>query len=684
MAAQYKGIPKQGETLDTLVTLAQDNPCPVLVLSFDGRLLDANAGSWLVMDHWQASIGQPIPEPWLSLALAAAGSGETMEDQLSVGMVSISLLFFPAVPHKQIYVFGMDVSVQKQIEQKVALNAKVFESTTEGILIMDADMRVIDANPAYSEITGYGPGEVLGETAAFADPARQSAEFLNELQASLAQKESWQGELWSLRKDGARYAESLSISVIKDESGQVTHYTAVLTDITLQKRAEEQLLQMAHFDMLTGLPNRRLFHDRLSQAILSAERSAECIAVMLVDLDGFKLVNDHLGHIAGDQMLELISQRIAASVRASDTVARMGGDEFLVLLRHLGSLQDAEMIADKILQAVSAPVMMQDHEIFLTASIGVSEHRKGQTSDQLMRLLDSVMYQAKNEGKNSYRLVGIQTHEMAGDRLAWQTRLRRALEQGEILPYYQGIFDTEYGTLAGLEVLARWQSPTDGLIMPGQFIPLAEESGLIKRLGEQILRQACTQGAAWLAEGLEVGLLSINVSAHQLHDKGFLETVERVLEQTGFPAERLDLELSEAIWVEGRESVIDSLTRLRAMGIRVSIDDFGTKYASLAYLRHLPVDRIKIDKSFMDDIPGSDITSAIVSAIMTMATSIGLEVVAEGIENQSQLDFMNGAGCRLIQGYLYGRPQAAEAVPALSRRADFRGNSRFGVVDHER
>ncbi|MEX1056761.1 MAG: EAL domain-containing protein, partial [Natronospirillum sp.] len=370
---------------------------------------------------------------------------------------------------------------------------------------------------------------------------------------------------------------------------QITHFTAVVTDITLQKEAEEQLIHMAHFDMLTGLPNRRLFYDRLQQAIGSAKRSGECIAVMLIDLDGFKLVNDQLGHIAGDEMLQIMAHRIANELRVSDTVARMGGDEFLVLLRQLDTLLSAEELADNILQSVSAPVIFHGQEIFLTASIGITPYFADQDSETLLRLLDSVMYEAKKDGKNGYKLVSVATTEMTTGRLTQQAKLRRALDNGEITAHYQGIIDISNNTLAGLEVLARWESPVDGMISPSVFIPVAEESGMIRRLGEHILRTACWQGAQWRAQGIDAGIMSVNVSAHQLHDRTFVSLVKRILAETGFPAERLDLELNEALWVEGNETVTDSLTRLRAMGIRVSIDDFGTKYASLSYLKHLPV-----------------------------------------------------------------------------------------------
>ncbi|WP_162824657.1 putative bifunctional diguanylate cyclase/phosphodiesterase [Saccharospirillum mangrovi] len=652
----------------SLVQDAQDNPCPVLLVDADGTLLEANAGSWLVQHQWGVNPGDQLPEPWLSKALDALNSGETQEATLSSGMVSTALLFLPLPASRQISVIGIDITSRKQIEEKIELNARVFESALEGILIMDPDMRVIDVNPAYSEITGYAPGDVLGETATFHADMDETREFMASLSQSLLAKGSWQGELWSQRPDGSRYAQWLSITEVRSDDGNLSQYIAVLTDVTRQKEAEEQLFRMAHYDQLTGLSNRRLFDDRLAQAMSSADRSGECIGLMLIDLDGFKLVNDHLGHRSGDEMLRIVARRIEACVRESDTVARMGGDEFLLLLRHLDQLDSADLIAEQILARIAEPVTLEDQEFFLTASIGISDYRRGQSSEKLLRLLDSAMYAAKANGKNGYQRVSESLVEHLGERLTRQAKLRRAIEDGEIVNRYQGIVDLNSGRLTGLEVLARWDSPSEGLLGPGYFIDIAEESGLIRPLGEHVLRSACAQGAAWRRQGIAFGRLSVNVSAQQLRDTQFVQRVQNILKETGYPADGLDLELSEAVWIEGREDVIGHLHRLRELGITVSIDDFGTKYASLSYLKHLPVDRLKIDKSFVDDVAADPVTSAIVGSIMTMADAIGLAVVAEGVERREQLDQLAKHGCRFIQGYYFCRPETASVVPALAAR----------------
>jgi len=663
-----RGVKRRNNIPVSLVQDALDNPCPVLLVDAEGTLLDANAGSWLVQHQWGVNPGGRLTDPWLSTIQEALNSGETQQATLSVGMVSIDLLFLPLPASHQVSVIGIDVTSRRQSAEKTELNARVFESAREGILIMDPDLRVIDVNPAYSQITGYQPGEVLGETATFHAEEEENPEFMASIGQSLLAKGSWQGEIWGKRRDGSRYALLLSLTEVRAEDNMLSQYIAVLTDVTRQKEAEEQLFQMAHYDLLTGLSNRRLFDDRLSQAMSSADRSGEIIGLMLIDLDGFKLVNDHLGHRSGDELLRIVADRIVACVRDSDTVARMGGDEFLLLLRHLDHLDSVDQVAEHILAHIAEPVTLEDQEFFLTASIGISDYQRGQSSEQLLRLLDSAMYAAKANGKNGYQRVSESLVEHMGERLTLQAKLRRAIDDGEIVNRYQGIVDLQTGRLAGLEVLARWDSPSEGLLGPGTFITIAEESGLIRPLGEHVLRSACQQGSAWHQAGIRFGKLSVNVSAQQLRDTQFVKRVQNILKETGFPADGLDLELSEAVWIEGREDVIDHLNRLRELGITVSIDDFGTKYASLAYLKHLPVDRLKVDKIFVDDIATDPVTSAIVGSIMSMADAIGLSVVAEGVESQEQLSQLQSYGCRYIQGFLFCRPEPASAIAELAAR----------------
>ena len=651
--------PTSLSSLDHLGALSS----PVFRLTQQGVLIEFNNGSSLIIDNWGIQAGDPIPEPWLTIARETLNTGEAAERGWAWGLVSKSLVFVPNRNQDEIIVIGTDTTSQSHLQEKIALNAQVFESALEGILILDDEFRVVDSNPAYFRMTGMAPIEVLGEIAAFADPKLHSRSYLESLFHTLEVDDAWQGEIWDRRKDGRELIQWLSVSRIKDTTGDAQNYTVLITDITEQKMAEQQLFRMAHYDVLTGLPNRRLFYDRLDQAILSVEREQEHVAVMLIDLDGFKQVNDHFGHSVGDEMLKIVSDRLLNSVRRSDTVGRMGGDEFLILLRHLKSDDDATSIATKMLAAIAEPVMLEEHEFYLTASIGLSLYKSRQSIERILRDIDQAMYSVKLEGKNNYQLVNDELHPASINVLTKQAKLRRALDNGEIQPYFQGIVDTAQNRLVGMEVLARWISPKQGVIPPNEFIGIAEETGLIKPLGEHILRAALTQGAAWRQQGIETGKLSVNVSATQLRDPQFVTIVKDILNTTGFPPDHLDLELNESLWIDGNQKVIDRLNALRALGISIAIDDFGTKYASLSYLKNLPVDRLKIDRSFITGIPNGRVNPAIVSSILMMARSIDLDVTAEGIETFEQSDYLSDHGCNTIQGFLYSRPIPASDVP---------------------
>lgn len=644
-----------------LVRRSQTNPCPVMVIDDDGVLLDANSGSWLVLQQLQVKPGQQLPEPWTSLVTTAIRTRETRERTLTSGLVSTQILFVPV--GDTVHAFGVDITSKTHLEEKVALTAQVFEYAAEGILIMDPEMRVIDVNPAYARITGFGPEETLGEVAAFANAGQTDAKLVEQIQDALHTNGKWQGEVWGRRKDGSAYAEWLSVVAVRDDTGRTSQYTGILSDITGQKEAEDKLFEMAHYDTLTGLANRRLFHDRLQDARNAGED--ERFGVMLVDLDGFKLVNDQLGHTAGDDVLRIVASRLGNCLRNTDTIARMGGDEFLILLRDLKGTGSAGKIAEKLLNRIAEPVTLEGQEFFLTASIGVHDDCRGVETEDMLRDLDNAMYGAKADGKNGYRFVSTDSGDRIGTRLTWQSRLRRSLERNEITLHYQILVDVEQGSIVGMEALARWETVTDGFIPPSEFIPLAEDAGLIHQLGEQLLRSACAQGAQWLNDDLETGAMSVNISVRQLRHEQFVPMVERILDETGFPATRLDLELSETMYIEGEEEVVAKLERLRAMGITVSIDDFGTKYASLAYIKKLPVDRIKIDKAFVDGLPDDIGAAAIVSAVVTMAKTMNLSVIAEGVETREQLDFLLAHGSPCIQGYYCGRPVPPEAIPAI-------------------
>ncbi len=660
-------IPSRPSPPSSLMEFVGAVNSPIFRLGLTGELLEYNTGATLIIENWNIKPGDRIPEPWLSAALESLTANESSECIWSWGLVSKSLVFLPCQGSGEVVVIGTDNTSQLHLQQKISLNAQVFESAIEGILILDDEFRVVDTNPAYYSMTGNTPLEVLGEVAAFVNPALHSRPYLEGVFNALEQHHAWQGEVWGRRKDGSEIIQWLSVTRITNPAGIVQNYTVLISDITQQKEAEQQLFRMAHYDILTGLPNRRLFYDRLDQAMMSVDRDEERIAVMLIDLDGFKQVNDQFGHSVGDEILKTISDRLLASVRKSDTVGRMGGDEFLVLLRHLKDDQDATQIVNTMLATIAEPLRLKEHEFYLTASIGMSLYRRRQSIELLLRDIDQAMYSVKQDSKNGYRIVNESSASSTINILTQQAKLRKALENGEIQPYYQGIVEPEERRFVGMEVLARWVSPIEGIIQPNDFIGLAEETGLIKPLGEHILRSALTQGAQWRSQGVETGVMSINVSATQLRDEHFVPLVKSILEETGFPPSLLDLELNESLWIDGNKMIIDRLNALRKLGITIAIDDFGTKYASLSYLRNLPVDRIKIDRSFVCDLPHGQVNPAIVASILMMAKSIDLEVTAEGIENLEQSQYLTLHGCRTMQGFLYCLPAPASDIPDLIR-----------------
>jgi len=628
------------------------NPSPVLRISASGEVLSANPGSWLVLREWEVTVGATIPEPWKRLVQSVLADDETKEATLTVGFVSILLVFVPGQKHDHVNVYGIDVTHHRQMEQKVALNARVFENATEAIVITDTDLRIVDVNPAYTAITGYTPEEVLGETMSFLQSEGSEHDGQDEIWSAIHAAGSWQGEVWDRRKNGELYARWLSIAAVTADGGKVSHYIGMFADITRQKVAEEQLYRMAHYDSLTRLANRRLFQDRMGQAMATAGRSGEKFCLLLIDLDGFKMVNDQLGHRAGDHLLRIIADRISSSVRTGDTVSRLGGDEFTVLIRNLTVPEHASSVARNILARIAEPSEIDGQEIFITGSIGIAVYpADGCDTETLLRNADSAMYRSKQSGKNGVQFYSEEMNAHGRERLLYQSRLRRGLDANEVLLYYQPLLEAATGKIIGVEALARWHSAELGMIAPDFFVPVAEEAGLISRLGELILQNACLQAVAWQKKHLPDIRVGVNISARQLRREDFTEVVERTLVESGLDASRLDLELTETVFISDAPEIITTLKRLRNLGVSFTIDDFGTKYASLAYLKRLPVDRIKIDQSFVRDVPQDTGAVEIASAIIAMGLSLKLDVVAEGVERVEQLKFLVERGCQFVQGY---------------------------------
>ncbi|OGI41918.1 MAG: hypothetical protein A2150_01350 [Candidatus Muproteobacteria bacterium RBG_16_64_11] len=434
---------------------------------------------------------------------------------------------------------------------------------------------------------------------------------------------------------------------------------------TITERTQANLYSLAHFDALTGLPNRLLFLDRLNQTMAQAHRNERLVAVMLLDLDRFKAINDTLGHTMGDLLLKSVAERLAECVREDDTVARLGGDEFTVLLPEIRYIQDAAAVAQKILDALAQPFFLDGHEVFIGTSIGISLYPFDEELSALLRNADTAMYEAKQDGGNTYQFYTAEMSTASLRRLSLEGALRRALERGEFVLHYQPQIDLARDEIVGAEALVRWQHPDLGLLGPMEFIPLAEENGLIVPLGEWVLRTACAQNRAWQNAGLPPIRVTVNLSVRQFHQKNLADIVARILEQTGLDAQRLELEITESCLIQNTQTTVTLLTELNRLGVRISIDDFGTGYSSLAYLKRFPIDTLKIDRSFVCDIDTDPDDAAIVKAIIALAQSLEMHVIAEGVETRNQLDFLHTYQCNEIQGYLVSPPLPAGDFAAL-------------------
>ena len=558
----------------------------------------------------------------------------------------------------------IDITERRLAEEKLRLIAAVVASTRDGVVITNLEPRILTVNPAYTEVTGYSEAEIIGQNPRMLQSGRHDRAFYQALWASLLQTGHWQGELWNRRKSGELYPQWMTISTVRNHRGEPTHYVGVLTDISQIKHAEARVERLAHYDPLTELPNRLLAQSRLTHALEQAQRRCCRVGVLFIDLDRFKTVNDSLGHLIGDQLLQAIAQRLGERLRQQDTLARLGGDEFLIVLEDLQRPDEAAAVAQTLINLLKQPFILSGgQEIYVGASIGISLYPDdSQSVIELIQHADTTVYQAKSQGRNTYRFYTETLTRAAYERLDLESRLRRALERGEFLLHYQPLVAVEDGRMVGVEALVRWQPPGETLAPPMRFIPLAEETGLIVALGEWVLRTACAQAQAWRDAGWPPLLLAVNLSARQFQQPGLIEQVRAALTDTGLPAASLELEITESALMQGQEAAA-TLTALKELGVRLAIDDFGTGYSSLAYLKRFPLDKLKIDQSFVRDIPHDSGDMEIAGAIIALARTLRLEVLAEGVETTAQLTFLREQGCDTCQGYLLSRPvPAAEFI----------------------
>ena len=551
-----------------------------------------------------------------------------------------------------------DISDLKLNEQRLQEAAAVFESAQEGVMVTDANCRIIMINRAFIDITGYEESDSIGNTPAMLGSGRHDADFYNEMWFTIQVTGHWQGEIWNRRKSGEIYPELLSISAVKNENGSINHYVGVFSDISKLRNSETELEFLANHDPLTKLPNRRLLISRLQHCLEKAERDHKLLAVLMLDLDRFKDINDNFGHLAGDQILQQAAERLKLRLRGADTVSRLGGDEFTVLLEDINQPEAAARVATEIIEEFRAPWRLSDGiELHIGVSIGIAVYPlHGNTPEELMQQADIAMYKAKNEGRNRFKYFSEELTRIARERMELEVRLRQAIDKGELQVYFQPQINIADGRIVGAEALIRWHTASGEVIPPIRFIPVAEESGLISIIGAWVLKETCLLGKRWQKAGLPDLCLAVNVSPNQFIYGDIFETVAEILAETGFPAHYLELEITESTLMKRESQAIEILTQLHLLGIHLAIDDFGTGYSSLAYLKLFPVDVLKIDKSFIDDIPGSRDDMEIAATIIAMAKTLRMNVLAEGVETAMQLAFLKEQRCDLYQGYFTSQP----------------------------
>jgi len=566
-----------------------------------------------------------------------------------------------------------DITERHRAQEHMRKLSTAVEQTADAVMITDAAGRIEYVNAAFCRISGYDAQDVLGRTPALLKSGQMPDIFYRRMWHTLQRGEVFADVIVNRRKDGSLFHEALTITPQRDEHGVVTHFIATGRDISEQIRYQERIQHLAHHDALTGLPNRALLLDRLEQALARAKWRQRLVAVLFLDLDRFKIINDSLGHASGDALLRAMAQRLRACVRDGDTVARLGGDEFAIVLNDVAAQEDVAKVADALLQAVGEAVEHEGRELFVTASIGISLYpRDGQDSHSLLQRADMAMYNAKDGGRSAYRFYTPQDEAQRFARLTLETQLRHALQRDEFFLVFQPQIDAVSGRPVALEALLRWRRQDGEVVAPAEFVGLLEETGLILPVGEWVLRKACSEAQALRAAGVDLGRVAVNVSLSQFRQRPFVARLREILAETGLPPAQLELEITEAVLADDVHEAVAVLQELAALGVRLAIDDFGTGYSSMSQLRRLPFDQIKIDKSFIDGLPGDKEHRAIVTAIITLAQSMEMEVVAEGVQTQQQFECVRALGCHLVQGYYFSPP----VLPQQLCRGDAAGWAR--------
>ncbi|TAN52141.1 MAG: EAL domain-containing protein [Rhodospirillales bacterium] len=634
------------------------NPFPVLRVRADGTVMHANQASYPFLSSLGTAIGLKIPAPWSDMVREAMKNKTIQTREWPIDGHRLSLSLVPLDDLDYVNIYGTDITELYKARQSLQLAASVYETTHDGVVVTDAEGTILSVNAAFSEITGYEAAEAIGQTPRLLKSDHHDQAFYSEMWQTLQADGRWQGELWNRKKSGELFVEWQTISAVRDESGKTIRYVAVFSDVTEARKKDERIKHQAYHDALTGLPNRLLLQDRLAHALDLARRDVMRVAVMFLDLDRFKIINDSLGHDVGDLLLQGVSERLQLCVRKSDTVSRLGGDEFVIILTDFGSTAELAHLADRIVSFITEPFELAGQTLHAGTSIGLAVFpQDGIDANDLLKNADTAMYQAKAAGRSTYRFFDASMNSRAAERLSLEAGLRQALERNEFDVFYQPkvMLSNQQG-LCNAEALIRWNHPEMGQVMPSDFIPLAEETGLILPIGSWVLETACRQVKQWQDQNLPIGQVSVNLSCRQFQDLKLVERVTDILERTGLDPTSLELEITETAVMANAAQAAQILKGLKALGISLSVDDFGTGYSSLSYLKRLPIDVLKIDRGFISDLGSNSEDKAIVDAIVQLGHSLNLTTVAEGVESELEADLLRRLGCDMAQGYLFSKP----------------------------
>jgi len=666
---------KARDEIQGLIKFPDENPSPVIRASDDGIILYANRGSEYLLASWGCQTGEKLPPDIFKICKRCLKNEKNIELDFSCGDREYSFMLAPSIESHYINIYALDITERQHDKAQMSKLSGALEKTGDSVMITDLNGIIEYVNPAFEKTTGYSAAEAIGAKTNILKSGRHDHAFYQKLWATILSGEVYRDVLVNRKKDGTLYYEEKSITPLKSQYGNITNFISTGMDITERMQAEERLHHLAYHDVLTDLPNRALFMERLSHALLQRHSDGEKLAVLFLDVDRFKTINDTLGHESGDRFLQSFTRLLLNCVRTGDTVARFGGDEFAILLENINSIQAVSGVAEKINHALTKPFRVDGPDLYVTTSIGICLYPDdGDNPNILLKHADSAMYQAKEQGRNNYKYYSDEMSAQAYRRMALEVGLRTALDRDQFFLNYQPQIDIRSDEIIGAEALLRWEHPELGLVNPMEFIPILEEIGLIIEVGEWVLRTACRQAKSWNAMFTNPFRVAVNISGKQFSNADLKGQVLRIIEETDLDPHLLELEITESVLMQDDKSTMVNLIDLHDYGMKLSIDDFGTGYSSLSYLKRFPVDCLKIDRSFVRDITSDPDDATIVGAIIAMAHRLNLEVVAEGVETEAQLEFLRQGNCDIVQGYFYSKPVDAGEFQKILVASQFNMN----------